>query len=101
LTELTTPLKPLEAMAMERVVVGSRVGGIRELLDGHAGGHMVRAEDPRALAACLSELAAQESERRAAGKSAREFVVRERDWEQIVSRYSRVYERAGRDRVNL
>lgn len=100
LTELTTPLKPLEAMAMERVVVGSQVGGIRELLDPRAGGRVVEAGNPHALAACLSELAGQESERRAAGKSAREFVVRERDWEQIVSRYTQIYERARRGGKN-
>ncbi|WP_035274632.1 glycosyltransferase [Desulfogranum japonicum] len=31
ITELVTPLKPLEAMAMEKVVVMSRVGGLEEL----------------------------------------------------------------------
>ena len=32
LTELVTPLKPLEAMAQERIVVASSVGGHRELI---------------------------------------------------------------------
>src|SRR5262249_10394360 len=38
LTELVTPLKPLEAMAMGRVVVASGVGGHREMIqDGSTG----------------------------------------------------------------
>ena len=31
-TEMVTPLKPLEAMAMGKAVIGSDVGGIRELI---------------------------------------------------------------------
>ncbi|MEP7339241.1 MAG: glycosyltransferase, partial [Acidobacteriota bacterium] len=45
LTELTTPLKPLEAMAMEKAVVGSDVAGIRELFDGGNVGYLVEAEN--------------------------------------------------------
>jgi glycogen synthase len=38
LTELVTPLKPLEAMAQGRVLVASDVGGHRELIrDGQTG----------------------------------------------------------------
>jgi PEP-CTERM/exosortase A-associated glycosyltransferase len=94
LTELTTPLKPLEAMAMERMVVGSDTGGIRELLAGGKVGALVAAQNPRVLAGCLARLAGSEAERRATGKAAREFVVRERDWEKIVSRYLQIYEEA-------
>lgn len=99
LTELTTPLKPLEGMAMECAVVGSDIGGIRELLispEIGAVGALVEAGNPRALASCLARLTCGEAERRAAGKAARQFVVRERDWEKIVSRYLQIYERARR-----
>ena len=38
ITELVTPLKPLEAMALEKIVIGSDVGGIKELVtDGYNG----------------------------------------------------------------
>jgi glycosyltransferase involved in cell wall biosynthesis len=94
LTELTTPLKPLEAMAMEKVVVGSDVGGIRELLDDGETGFLVEPGNPHALAKCLSALIGNETARRAVGKNAREFVVRERDWEKIVARYLNVYQSA-------
>jgi PEP-CTERM/exosortase A-associated glycosyltransferase len=94
LTELTTPLKPLEAMAMERAVVGSDVGGIRELLDDGEAGRVVEPENPRAIADCLAALSASESTRRSIGKAAREFVVRERDWATIVARYRNIYREA-------
>jgi glycosyltransferase involved in cell wall biosynthesis len=101
LTELTTPLKPLEGMAMERAVVGSDIGGIRELLASPGVGALVEAENPQALAACLARLAQGESERRATGKAAREFVVRERDWQRIVSHYSQIYEHAKSEQKRL
>ena len=94
LTELTTPLKPLEAMAMEKVVVGSDVGGLRELIDDGETGFLVEPGNPPALAKCLSGLIEDETVRRAVGKNAREFVARERDWEKIVARYLNVYRSA-------
>ena len=94
LTELTTPLKPLEAMAMEKVVVGSDVGGIRELIDDGKTGFLVEPGNPHALAKCLSTLIGNETVRRVVGKNAREFVTRERDWEKIVARYLNVYQSA-------
>jgi len=94
LTELTTPLKPLEAMAMEKVVVGSDVAGMRELFNDGEAGFLVEPENPRALAKRLLSLVESETVRRAMGKRAREFVLRERDWEKIVSCYSSVYREA-------
>jgi glycosyltransferase involved in cell wall biosynthesis len=94
LTELTTPLKPLEAMAMERAVVGSDVGGIRELLGDGEAGRVVEPENPRAIADRLLSLIESPSERRELGKRAREFVVRERDWGMIVARYAGIYREA-------
>ncbi len=91
LTELTTPLKPLEAMAMEKVVVGSDVGGMRELFNNGETGFLVEPETPHALARRLSSLIESATFRRAMGKRAREFVLRERDWEKIVPAYLNVY----------
>lgn len=91
LTELTTPLKPLEAMAMEKVVVASDVGGLRELLDNGNAGYLVEAENAEALADLLLRLAESESERLAMAKQAREFVLQERDWQHIAERYFAAY----------
>ena len=81
-------------MAMERAVVGSDVGGIRELLGDGEAGRVVEPENPRAIADCLAALSASESTRRSIGKAAREFVVRERDWATIVARYRNIYREA-------
>ncbi len=94
LTELTTPLKPLEAMAMEKVVVGSDVGGLRELFDDGEAGFLVEPQNPRALAKRLLSLIESPIVRDAMGKRAREFVLREREWDKIVSRYLNVYREA-------
>jgi PEP-CTERM/exosortase A-associated glycosyltransferase len=89
-TELVTPLKPLEAMAQGRLVVASDVGGHRELIqEGTA--LLFRAGDAASLAETV--LAALESpERTAAMRAAgRRFVETERTWERSVSRYIDVY----------
>jgi glycogen(starch) synthase len=91
LTELTTPLKPLEAMAMERVVVGSDAGGIRELVKDGLNGFLVGARNPEAIAACLAKLVGDLTIRRTIGERARAFVMREREWKKIVERYSDIY----------
>lgn len=92
LTELTTPLKPLEAMAMEKVVIASDVGGLRELLDDGNAGFLVEADDEKALADQLDWLAENESERLAMATQARRFVVQHRTWEAVVSSYWPIYQ---------
>jgi len=91
LTELTTPLKPLEAMAMAKAVVGSDVAGIRELFDNGQVGYLVGAENAEALASGLLKLIKDENERRTMGKRAREFALQERSWKAIVTRYIEIY----------
>ena len=91
LTELTTPLKPLEAMAMERVVVGSDIGGMRELFRDGETGFTVEPENVESLTQCLARLVDDPALRQQIGKAARAFTVRERDWERIVERYLDIY----------
>jgi PEP-CTERM/exosortase A-associated glycosyltransferase len=93
LTELTTPLKPLEAMAMERAVIGSDIGGINELIPNREVGLLVKAESPEALAAGIAQLTSDAEARRAMGKRAREHAVSTRDWKKITERYLNVYDR--------
>jgi PEP-CTERM/exosortase A-associated glycosyltransferase len=56
LTELVTPLKPLEAMAQRRLVAASSVGGHRELIEDGATGMLFAPDDPAACAAALARL---------------------------------------------
>ena len=92
LTEMVTPLKPLEAMAQSRLLVASDVGGHRELIQDGQTGSLFEAGNARALAESVVNLHDTPEiwpERLAA---AREFVTRERTWSSSVGRYQRVYE---------
>ena len=50
LTELVTPLKPLEAMAQGRLVLASDVGGHKELIEDRVTGYLFPANDASSLA---------------------------------------------------
>jgi len=93
LTDLVTPLKPLEAMAQEKLVAASDVGGHRELIEDGVTGTLFRADDPGSIAAALAGLFADRAswpERRARAKS---YVAEERSWDRSVANYVPVYER--------
>lgn len=93
MTELTTSTRPLEAMAMERAVIGSNVGGMAELIRHHKTGFVVETDDKIALGATISYLVNNPNERREIGKRARAQVVKNRDWTQIALRYADIYQR--------
>jgi PEP-CTERM/exosortase A-associated glycosyltransferase len=93
LTELVTPLKPLEAMAQGRLVAASSVGGHRELIADGVTGTLFPPDDPAACADALAGLLADRAlwdERR---RTARAFVESERSWAKNVVRYEPVYQR--------
>jgi PEP-CTERM/exosortase A-associated glycosyltransferase len=93
LTDLVTPLKPLEAMAQGRVLVASDVGGHRELIRDGETGVLFRAGDRDSLADALVRLLAQRERWPALREQARRFVERERNWETSVAGYREVFAR--------
>ncbi|HEV2817097.1 MAG TPA: TIGR04063 family PEP-CTERM/XrtA system glycosyltransferase [Allosphingosinicella sp.] len=93
LTELVTPLKPLEAMAQRKLVVASNVGGHRELIEDGVTGTLFPAGDPAALAAALADLFERRAEWNGRRDTARDFVERERNWSSNISRYIPIYQR--------
>ena len=93
LTQLVTPLKPLEAMAQGRVMVASDVGGHKELIRDGETGVLFSAGSADALTEALARLLAQREcwpQMRAAG---RRFVETERTWAASVARYVAPYAR--------
>lgn len=101
LTELVTPLKPLEAMALGKAVVGSDIGGIRELVENGVTGRLVSAGDVRSLARVCASVIEDREEMREMGKRARERAIGERAWGNIVKTYLDIYASAGAEGGSL
>ncbi|KQM85957.1 glycosyl transferase family 1 [Sphingomonas sp. Leaf23] len=93
LTDLVTPLKPLEAMAQRRLVAASDVGGHRELIRDGDTGTLFPPDDPAALATRVAALLADRSGWEAMRDRGRAFVEAERNWASNVARYQPVYQR--------
>ncbi|MCU0924236.1 MAG: glycosyltransferase, exosortase A system-associated [Burkholderiaceae bacterium] len=93
LTELVTPLKPLEAMAQGRLLVASDVGGHKELIRHGETGWLFEAGSPAALTDAIDQLLARRDQWPGLRRAGREFVVRERNWAMSVAHYGPVFER--------
>lgn len=91
LTELTTPMKPLEAMAQGRLLAASDVGGHRELIRSGETGVLFKANDEAALARAVGELLHEPQRWPALRAAARRYVETERSWTRSVGRYREVY----------
>ncbi|MEO1766710.1 TIGR04063 family PEP-CTERM/XrtA system glycosyltransferase [Thiobacter aerophilum] len=96
LTELVTPLKPLEAMAQGHLFVASDVGGHRELICHGETGWLFPADDTAALARAVLQAFANRHRWEEMRARARRFVETERNWKASVARYHQVYEDARR-----
>ena len=93
LTDLVTPLKPLEAMALGRIVVASDVGGHRELIVDGETGFLFKAGEASALSERLKLVLSGRDRWGEVRSNARRFVERERSWTASVARYAPLYER--------
>lgn len=93
LTDLVTPLKPLEAMAQGRLVVASDVGGHKELIEDGVTGCLFKAEDKQDLAATVSALLNDKDRWPAMRSAGRDFVENVRNWPNSVANYQAIYER--------
>ncbi len=94
LTDLVTPLKPLEAMAQGCLVAASDVGGHRELIADGITGTLFAPGNPAACARALAALLADRTgwqDRRAAGHR---HVAAHHDWGMNILRYQDVYQAA-------
>ena len=87
LTELVTPLKPLEAMAHGRLVIASDVGGHKELIRDGETGVLFRADDVASLSDAIVRLLGERERWPRLVKQGRAFVERERTWAASVAGY--------------
>jgi glycogen synthase len=92
LTELVTPLKPLEAMAQGRLFVASDVGGHRELIRDGETGRLFAAGSAQALATAIDDMLDHRERWPAMRQAGREFVEQVRNWTRSVANYVPVYQ---------
>ena len=91
LTDLVTPLKPLEAMAQRRIVAASNVGGHRELIKDGVTGTLFAPDDPAACAQALAQLISSRGNWDAMREAGLAHVSERHDWARNVQRYLSVY----------
>jgi PEP-CTERM/exosortase A-associated glycosyltransferase len=93
LTDLVTPLKPLEAMAQGRLVVASDVGGHQELIEHGRNGYLFKANDADDLAATVLDLLNQPRQWEPLRMAGRSYVEETRNWPKSVGFYKNIYAR--------
>ena len=93
LTDLVTPLKPLEAMAQGKLFVASDVGGHRELIEHDRTGILFRAGDRDSLAEAVLGLLDSPARWPALRANGRQYVESVRNWQNSVVRYGDPYSR--------
>jgi PEP-CTERM/exosortase A-associated glycosyltransferase len=91
LTDLVTPLKPLEAMAQGRLVVASDVGGHKELIRDGETGKLFDAGHSEALVSAVNNLLERPEDWQSLRDNGRAFVEQERTWKSSVAWYKTVY----------
>lgn len=95
-TELVSPIKPLEAFAAGRVVLMSNVEPQLDLSSNGTIAPVFEADDPNALASELRELLADEELRRDYERRARLWVGDHRTWSEVCKEFLAAYSSAER-----
>ena len=91
LTELVTPLKPLEAMAKGRLVIASSVGGHRELIQHDVTGLLFAPDNLQALCEVIASVAKAPEDYQRIRSAGQLYVNRKRTWQNSVRGYEQVY----------
>ncbi len=97
LTELVTPLKPLEAMAMGKPIVASDVGGHKELIIDGRTGVLFPAGNATALASSIESMIIEKDPTMRLAQRGRDWVRKERTWEKTTEVCENVYQRVLRE----
>ncbi|WP_271079250.1 TIGR04063 family PEP-CTERM/XrtA system glycosyltransferase [Aurantiacibacter sp. MUD61] len=92
LTDLVTPLKPLEAMAQMKLVAASDVGGHRELITHGETGVLFAPDDAADCAKALADLLDARGDWDAYRERGRTHVRTNHDWHRNAQRYQVVYQ---------
>lgn len=91
LTELVTPLKPLEAMAQGKLVLASDVGGHKELITHGHNGCLFQADSAASLASAVTDMLNGRDQWTTMKSNGRRYVEEDRNWSNSVGRYQNIY----------
>ncbi|MBP9694291.1 MAG: glycosyltransferase [Alphaproteobacteria bacterium] len=91
LTDLVTPLKPLEAMLYDKIVVASDVGGHQELIVNAKTGYLFKADDIDNFVVTLHQVIAEQASWKNIYKNGRTFLETERNWKINGALYKHCY----------
>lgn len=89
---LVTPLKPLEIMAMGKVVISSDLLALRELIEPDVSGDLFRSENSENLAEKVCYYLSENEKKAQLETRARDYVVKNYDWNVIIQKYKQIYD---------
>ncbi len=92
LTELVTPLKPLEAMAKGKLVLASRIGGHQELIEEGETGFLFKPDDVDDLVRAIAGLEESRHQWPDIRSRARSYVEADRNWTETAKIYLPIYD---------
>jgi len=90
--EIVSPLKPFEAMAMGKAVLGSDVRPLKDIINHGKTGLLHEKDSAQSLSKALARLIEDENLRQNLGGNARAWVEETRSWDRIASDVVQVYE---------
>ncbi len=93
LTELVTPLKPLESMAQFKPVLASGIGGHRELIEDGKTGFLFTADNAEAMADKILAVIDDRALLQQISEAGLNFVREQRNWLNTAKQYLPVYQR--------
>src|SRR5690606_122304 len=88
--EMVSPMKPLEALALQKAIVVSSVRALAEMVDDGRTGVVFEKGSVSSMADAMEGLINNPQRRRELGEAGREWVVRERAWSQVAERIEAV-----------
>lgn len=93
LTDLVTPLKPLEAMAQHKLVAASDIGGHNELIENGKTGILFAPDSPKELAMTIIDTLNNREKWPDMIAAGRQYVEKVRNWKNSIANYPAVFDR--------
>ena len=91
--EIVSPLKPLEAMAMEKTVIASNVKALSEMVKNNETGLLHEKDNIDDLTKLLEKCLKDKKLTKSLGMNARKWVTKNRNWDTVSEKVSNLYKK--------